>query len=247
MASPFRSWCHIGGLLDDAHRNLVVYVNWDFSATCMVAWLMLVPRDSWPSWTRRWMRLAATKSNARRFERSRFAIVGSSIVLGFTVLTNLLNMGPKALDSLGRDGIRSLGAATMMLQEFSMFGDPPHWSPHLIYEAKINSDTFDLFSGYKVDDLRNRSVYRLSKNQSWRRLHFNVMYLGDQWAPEPPVSLHNLKQRLLDYQLELWDRRSAGVDIPSAELRCERRPITIPQTRDSVADVQTWATYVAPN
>ncbi len=217
-----------------------------FSITCLVAWVALVPKGTWLVRTNRSIFVRTDKK--RPFEYSAFAQIAAGILLLFVVVINIFSVLPR---SKVYDEVLAIGAATMLTQEFKMFGEIPHEDVRFDYFGTTKSGLrVDLFQRESLKAAKERSVYVSMISQPWRRLHWNVAAITDANDDPSFPALETLRQRLLDYQVARWNKTYRDDPIETATLVCRHTKIfpagtdlteVNPESRQ-----QTWASFPAP-
>ncbi len=219
-----------------------------FSITCMLAWVIFIPRESWPRVTRRFVKQGNFISeNTRRFEYSRLSTVLSVSLFVYMLTINLMNTAPRFFEKWGYGSWSSLGSGAMVIQEFKMFGRPPQWNASFVYEAQTKSGlNVKLFSVPVKRDAAPPSLYKLMQTQEWRRYYWNLMDLAEPRDERQQQLFDKLRQRLLEYHVQRWNRRNSNDPIAVASLTCHRRPIR-PRSDKRYGAVETtrWAEYRA--
>ena len=210
-----------------------------FSITGMVAWLAFIPPQSWEPWHRD-PHFSRQRTN-QQFETSLFARIVTFAMLIYMVLINLMNVNPSFFVSWGHEGLKSLGCGTMFIQEFTMFAEPPQWSPTFVYSGQTDTRHVELFGRARRIEPK-KSVYKQMSAQPWRRYHWNLLEweLGQRENVDPV--LESMKFRLLQMHVKAWNDSNKD-QIVVAKLICYLNPIRIKANDARVKQEQSWALW----
>ena len=223
-----------------------------FSATAIIAWLVFIPSDVWNAIFGQpvgFHQRNLEKSNKRPINR----IGGLICFLFFIYITTqniLFSLDPEVGKRLS--SIQQFGCSTMTIQKFQMFSQPPLFSPWYEYSAELQDGSeVDLFDvRHKNVGGKPESVYGYLKNQSWRRIHWNLIS-HPLYPPNDELVYHAIRQRLLNKMVERWDNEHFDNPVIEARLVCHLEPIRL-QRNGSLVDVPfknhdahelVWATY----
>lgn len=221
---------------------LTMSVGW-FSPVAMIAWLIFVPTELWG-------RLGLELSFSR-LEMPAGGVKNNKFVdgLGFLLILHLMLLNSTA--ALSKTGLiavyHQFSVATMTIQEFRMFAQPPLYSPTMEYRAElVNGNRVDLFS--KRFRAAQAPPARLGfselKHHAWRRYHASLIPL-----PETPIAsggqplVDRARSQLLQYHVDRWNEQHDDAEqVQNAELYCWIRPLTAARTNQP-AEPQFWARY----
>lgn len=191
-----------------------------FSIVAMVTWMVFVPSEVWNQLLGRPDPMKRQRNRRRSPGRSKFNEIAQYICAGILVFVVLLNLDKTKFGHFLPRQINSLATVMMIQQEFKMFANPPTASPWPQYVSTLNDgDVVDLFrrNGQTING-KPQSVYRYMKSQFWRRYHHNLID-SPSAESETPSIYHQLRKRLLDVQIEKWNRRhDSNRRVVSAEL-----------------------------
>lgn len=220
-----------------------------FSITAICAWVVFIPSEQWDvmlgqpvgfsnqipprkkSWTRAFQFLAG-------------------LFLVYITLQNLSNAGVWPANKISM--LEKFGASTMTIQKFRMFDQPPAVSPWFEYTAELeDGEKVDLFHfPHRQFGHKPESVFDFMQSHSWRRVHSNlVTELGDDTGSKSQIH-QEIRQRMLDRIVELWNRKHPGQQVLSASLICHLDPIRISNEASEetmVGSKIVWASYKHTN
>ncbi len=222
-----------------------------FSITAMAAWIIFIPSEIWNSLVGE-PGFHDSKSSS---EGSNWLSRLTQIVCGFFLTYITLQNVVFALDSKTTQRFSSLqriGEATMTIQKFQMFAEPPLFSPWFEYTARLESgELADLFTHkHKSPGQKPGSVYGYLNTQTWRRLHWNLI-THPLYPPETELVFREIRRRLLLQMVQRWDADHLDDPVFEAELKCHLEPIVISRNPDSESSPYNnhenhdllWATY----
>ena len=196
-----------------------------FSLMAMASWLIFVPFQFWEFWNPRRTLTQPVVSWARTLPQLLGNIV-CGLALVYVLAINIANIN-KEKSTWFSDNLRTLGNATMIIQEFKLFGTPPLESPVIEYQAQLNDGTkVDIFreTMCKPNEMPD-SVYQYFPTQHWRRVHSNLFTVPDQATSE---IVRRIRHRLLDRIVIRWNQEhDQQRGVSSASILCCRRPIEL--------------------
>jgi hypothetical protein len=205
-----------------------------FSITAMIAWIVFVPSDIWNIFVGE----PVGFSEKRQFRRmggwlSRSMQIVCGFFLVYVTLQNLA-FAVEQKTSIRFDALQRIGRATMTIQKFHMFAEPPLFSPWFEYPAQLkNGDRADLFSPrHKSVGEKPESVYRYMRSQTFRRLHWNLL-THPLYPPESELIYGEIRKRLLLQMVDRWNDNHLDDPVLEAELICHLEPIQLHQEPDA--------------
>ena len=187
-----------------------------FSVNSMAVWLMLLPSCVWSCCRRKpiettqiYPSQTAINSKPSIWNTSKaFLVDGTALFfLLYIFLWNALDTSYSIKngyrDKMSADFYR-LGWATMVAQNFKMFGSPPQSNPWFVYYARLqNGEEVDLLRNGPVDFSRpdiNTKIYQSSR---WKKLHRFLLRHGE----------HNkFHQAILEYFIREWNDSHPDVE-----------------------------------
>lgn len=227
-----------------------------FSMTAIAAWVIFVPSDIWNSLVGEPVGFSEKKNYESVSESEfewwyRIQQLVCGLFLAYITFQNLaFALGPSTANRFST--LQRFGRATMTIQKFHMFAEPPLFSPWFEYTALLDSgERSDLFSsrnrnpGEKPD-----SVFNYLGSQTWRRLHWNLI-THPLFPPEEELVYRDVRRRLLDLMVRNWDANHRDDPVVEAVLKCHLEPIVLSGRRNSDRiefvnhephDI-VWATY----
>lgn len=224
-----------------------------FSVTAMAAWLIFLPSDVWNIFVGE----PVGFSEKRNFARSGQWLARSlQVVCGFFLVYVTLQNVVFAVEqrtSLRFNTLQRIGRATMTIQQFHMFAEPPLFSPWFEYPARLKQgERVDLFSPrHKSVGLKPDSVYEYMGSQAFRRLHWNLM-THPLYPPESELVYREIRRRLLMQMVDRWNASKLDDPVLEAELICHLDPIELKRNPDEPSVEFTnheprdvvWASYI---
>lgn len=226
-----------------------------FSLTAIVAWFIFVPSDIWNLFFGQPVGYA---SNANyKEEESLFQRVAPLICTVFLVYITAQNIvfaaGPKTSQRFS--SLERFGSATMTIQKFQMFAQPPVFSPWFEYSAVLqDGEKADIFNDRHKDvGDKPESVFTYMKSQSWRRTHWNLIS-HPLYPPSDELVYHAIRTRLLDIMIQRWNVEHFENPVSQAQLICHLDPIALrrinPEDRNVFANHEPldliWGSYENP-
>jgi hypothetical protein len=217
---------------------MTMSVGW-FSPVAIVAWVIFFPSELWG-------RVGLTLSqnvldpNRRVWQRSATDWIAIGLIVHMILINSLAwlpNTGMVA-------SYRTAAIATMTVQEFRMFAEPPLYSPTFEYRATLlDGRRVDLFTGaYRsMEAPPARLGYFELKNHAWRRYHAALVPVP--YAPIEPETqplVDQARRQLLDYFVRMWNSTHDGDErVREACLTCWIRPLQ-PQPTSTVNEPTEW-------
>lgn len=203
--------------------HLLIWISMSigiFSIIAMVTWLVFIPGEVWNRLLGRPNPMKRKRTRRRSSRRSSWKQGKQYVCAGLLLFVALLNLDKTKLGQFLPRQLNSLATTLMIQQEFKMFASPPTSSPWPQYVSTLkDGQVVELFrdNGGFVDE-KPQSVYRYMKSQFWRRYHFNLIDAQPADGETPPI-YHQLRKRLLDVQVEKWNRRhEKSEQVATAEL-----------------------------
>jgi hypothetical protein len=216
-----------------------------FSVNSMAVWLVLLPSFVWD---------CCRKKNVQTTQVSKSPIVSQSprsvwltawkyllngiaaFFLLYIFLWNAIDT-PYAIkqgyrDKMSPDFYR-LGWATMVAQNFKMFGTPPKSNPWFVYYARLqNGEEVDLLRNGPVDYSRPDIHTKVYKSNRWKKLHRFLLrhsehnkfhqaileYFIRKWDQSHPDSQHVVEAKLESFSEEIGPNYNRGDYIQGASL-----------------------------
>jgi len=223
-----------------------------FSLTAMVAWFIFIPSDIWNLFFGQPVKFRqAAENRERSVGLDRVAAMICAIFLVFITAQNIVfALGPQARRQFS--SLEQMGRATMTIQEFRMFGQPPLFSPWFEYSADLqDGERTDLFNA-KHKNVGNKplSVFSYLKDHYWRRLHWNLIS-HPLYPPADELVYHAIRQRLLERMINRWNLYDSENPVVQAKLVCHLEPIQLkrldPQDQNKFLNHEprdlVWAVY----
>lgn len=220
-----------------------------FSITAICAWIIFVPSEQWNAMLGEPVGFTGQKP-ARTKRRSIVFQFLAGVFLVYITLQNLANAGIWPANKIPM--LEKFGASTMTIQKFQMFNRPPTVSPWFEYLGQLeDGETVDLFYfphrqfGQKPD-----SVFNYMQSQNWRRIHSNLVAELDPGSDGESEIHREIKLRLLEQVVQLWNRKHPGQQVLSASLICHLDPIRITDEASeehTVGSKVVWASYSRVN
>ena len=211
-----------------------------FSLMAMAAWLVFVPYQFWAIWNRHQAEPPSTMSFAQTLPQL-FGSILCAAALVYVVLLSVANFN-KANSTWFTQDMRRIGNATLIVQEFRLFGRPPADSPMFEYQAKLTDETeVDIFKEMMAKSNNpDASVYQYFSTQHWRRIHSNLLAEPNQ----PPTDVVNrIRDRLLEQIVHRWNQHhDENQAIATAALNCYLRSIELNQQWGEPRK-EVWATW----
>lgn len=234
---------------------LTMSIGW-FSLTAMMAWLIFVPSDIWNLILGQ--PVGYHPGNYAREKNKMFDRVMPLVASVFLVYVTVQNIA-FAIEPVAQQRLSSLerfGRATMTIQKFQMFARPPVFSPWFEYAAVLrDGEQADLFNDRHKDvGDKPESVFNYMKNQSWRRLHWNLIS-HPLYPPADELVYHAIRHRLLDRMIARWNTEHFDNPVVQAQLVCHLEPIELrrlnPEDQNVFSNHEprdlTWAIYENPD
>jgi hypothetical protein len=221
-----------------------------FSLTAIACWVIFIPGNIWNACVGE-----PVGYEERRFYKSKeltidkLAGIVSIGFLGYVTLQNVWGATSSAenrQDSL----LEKIGRATMTIQQFQMFDQPPLFSPWFGYNAQLDhGESVDLFDPSRsLQAGKPDSVYHSMQSQNWRRIHWNLI-THPLYPPQTELVYREIRRRLLMAIVNRWDAENPDNPVVQAELVCHLQPITIRPDKGQRQFLNhqpfdiTWATY----
>ena len=200
-----------------------------FSLTAMVAWVVFVPGNVWNTFFGKPVVFSSKNYQQKQDGFTRVSQVVCGVFLAYIVLQNIVScFGPGVANRLRP--LQRFGETTMTIQQFHMFAKPPLFSPWFEYPAELRSGArVDLFNDrHKRIGKKPESVFRYMKNQTWRRLHWNLI-THPLYPPENESVYLEIRYRLLHAIIDDWNAEHFEDPVIKAELKCHLEPINLPR------------------
>ena len=220
-----------------------------FGVVCAIAWLPFVPSIFWNHFGRLKRpescltneQVRAEKQRSRRFLFwvKRVVTDGVPLVLIFYVVfwncTGLNALQGKMWHRKISPEVLRLGWATMLAQNFQMFGDPPRRNMVYVFNGRM-------LDGTQMDMMRDQPATvqmpsgKKNMDPGWKKLHRHFLSFGGE---------SRLYEALLDYYTRKWNQsHSEAEQVIESRLECyyERiGPGVMPGSFVNISNLAVWS------
>ena len=189
-----------------------------FSAVAMAAWAVFIPAEFWD-----WL-LGPLPEYEDVFPTQNPVAKGVGhaiccLMIPIMILLNTVNFSNQT--SPFKQRLNQFASATMMIQQFKMWGRPPVLSPRFEYSATLRDGTqVNLFHRNQMP----KSIYAQLRTNEWRRVHSELLADGS----EQPIH-RKLRMALLVWLVKNWNENVVSEDklVSRAEFVCFQQPIRL--------------------